>query len=121
MNRTRDAEFGAYVQARGRARERFAYVLTGDAHRAQDLVQTTLLKAYLRWDRIVEFEHPDAGLALAAVRDLREWRPPVMDLGTTQSRSRVASLCKTFDKELLPGWPRKTPFPLSDRGFVITL
>ena len=74
MNRTRDAEFAAYVQARGRAWERFAYVLTGDAHRAQDLVQTVLLKAYRRWDRIAELEHPDAYIRRMLTNGYLDWR-----------------------------------------------
>jgi RNA polymerase sigma-70 factor (sigma-E family) len=53
-------DFSEYVAARGPALERFAYVLTGDAHRAQDLVQTALLKAYRRWRWVARSEHPDA-------------------------------------------------------------
>ena len=53
-------EFSEYVAARGLALERFAYVLTGDAHLAQDLVQTALLKAYRRWRWVARAEHPVA-------------------------------------------------------------
>ena len=74
MNRTRDGEFEAYVLARGRALERFAYALTGDAHRAQDLVQNVLLKAYRRWDRITALEHPDAYLRRMLTNGYLDWR-----------------------------------------------
>ncbi len=53
-------EFEEYVATRGRALERFAYLLTGDVHAAQDLVQSALLAAYLRWKRVSRVEHPDA-------------------------------------------------------------
>ena len=39
-------DFDAFVTARGRALWRSAWLLTGDAHRAEDLVQTALAKAY---------------------------------------------------------------------------
>lgn len=53
-------EFEEYVAVRGRALERFAYLLTGDLHAAQDLVQSALLASYVRWKRVSRVEHPDA-------------------------------------------------------------
>jgi len=55
-----DGDFTAYVRARGRDWERYAYALTGDPHQAQDVLQTVLLKMYRRWRRITEIEAPDA-------------------------------------------------------------
>jgi RNA polymerase sigma-70 factor (sigma-E family) len=52
--------FEAYVTARGPSLLRFAGVLTGDPHGAQDLVQTALLKASRRWRRVSRLDHPDA-------------------------------------------------------------
>ena len=52
--------FEEYVAARRQGLQRYAYLLTGDAHRAQDLVQTALLEAYLRWRRVSRTDHPDA-------------------------------------------------------------
>lgn len=52
-------DFERYVAERGRALERYAYVLTGDAHLAQDLTQTALLRAYRRWRRVVRADQPD--------------------------------------------------------------
>lgn len=74
MNRIRDAEFSAYVEARGRAWERYAYALTGDAHRAQDLVQTVLLQAYRRWSRISGVEQPDAYIRRMLTNGYLDWR-----------------------------------------------
>ena len=39
---------------------RTAYLLTGDRHSAEDLVQTTLAKLYLSWDRVQRRELVDA-------------------------------------------------------------
>ncbi|MFC4783250.1 SigE family RNA polymerase sigma factor [Nocardioides sp. MAHUQ-72] len=45
-------EFHAFVVARTPALSRTAYLLTGDAHLAEDLVQTALFKAARHWQRI---------------------------------------------------------------------
>lgn len=60
MDRIRDSEFEAYVSAHGHALERYAYALTGDAGRAEDLVQTVLLGVYRHWSRVARVEHPEA-------------------------------------------------------------
>ena len=44
--------FEAFVVARNAALSRTAYLLTGDHHRAEDLVQATWLKAAKAWHRI---------------------------------------------------------------------
>jgi RNA polymerase sigma-70 factor (sigma-E family) len=44
--------FNAFVAARPRHLLQTAYLLTGDRHRAEDLLQTALTRAYLHWDRI---------------------------------------------------------------------
>lgn len=48
----RRATFEEYVAARAPALARTAYLLTGDHHAAEDLVQSTLLKAAGAWHRI---------------------------------------------------------------------
>jgi RNA polymerase sigma-70 factor (sigma-E family) len=50
--------FNAFVAARSRHLLQTAYLLTGDRHRAEDLLQTALTRAYLRWDRI-ESDDPE--------------------------------------------------------------
>ncbi len=50
--RLRDAEFEAYMVARQPGLLRTAYLLTGDQHTAEDLVQTALAKLYLSWDKV---------------------------------------------------------------------
>lgn len=55
------AEFESWLVAREHSLQRTALLLTaGDAARAQDLVQNTLAKLYLAWDRIDHSERVDA-------------------------------------------------------------
>lgn len=49
---TRDAEFTAYLETRQPALLRTAYLLTGDRHQAEDILQTALAKLYLSWTKI---------------------------------------------------------------------
>lgn len=48
----KDADFAAYMSARQPSLLRTAYLLTGDQHTAEDLVQTALAKLYLSWDKV---------------------------------------------------------------------
>jgi RNA polymerase sigma-70 factor (sigma-E family) len=48
----RDAEFTGYLAARQPALLRTAYLLTGDRHQAEDVLQTSLAKLYLAWDKV---------------------------------------------------------------------
>lgn len=52
--------FDEWVAARGPALLRLAYVLTGDAADAEDVVQDALARALPRWDRISRVEDVDA-------------------------------------------------------------
>ena len=65
--------FEDYVTARGAALVRFARVLAGDEHRAEDLVQEVLARAYLRWDSITRSDEPDVYVRQAIVNATRSW------------------------------------------------
>jgi RNA polymerase sigma-70 factor, ECF subfamily len=52
MNDLDEERFRAFVAARSPALLRTAYLLVGDRGRAEDLVQTALVKTYLAWGRI---------------------------------------------------------------------
>jgi RNA polymerase sigma-70 factor (sigma-E family) len=55
----RDEQFAAYMAARQPSLLRTAYLLTGDRHAAEDLVQTAFAKLYLSWDRVQRRELVD--------------------------------------------------------------
>ena len=63
-----------FVAARGDALLRFALMLSGDAHRAEDLVQSALARAVPRWKRIAELEAPEAYLKRMVVNEHLRWR-----------------------------------------------
>jgi RNA polymerase sigma-70 factor (sigma-E family) len=56
----RDADFTAYLEARQGRLLRTAYLLTGDQHQAEDLLQTSLAKLYLSWDKVRDRGSVDA-------------------------------------------------------------
>jgi RNA polymerase sigma-70 factor (sigma-E family) len=68
------AGFDAFVQSRGWALLRFAYVLSGDAHLAEDLVQEVLARMHRRWDKITAMHHAEAYVRTAIVRQFVSWR-----------------------------------------------
>jgi len=54
------ADFESWMVARQGRLLRTAYLLTGDVHAAEDLVQTALAKLYLAWDRVADAPSIDA-------------------------------------------------------------
>jgi RNA polymerase sigma-70 factor (sigma-E family) len=68
-----DREFDDFVRARSTGLLRVAYLLTGDRHAAEDLVQDVLEGMYVRWRRIRGA--PDAYARRALVnRAVNRWR-----------------------------------------------
>ena len=77
--RQRDEEFARYVAARRQHLRRYAYLLCGDWHAAEDLVQTSLTKLYLAWPRIRREQTEEAYARKALMRCFlgerrRPWR-----------------------------------------------
>lgn len=56
MAGTRD--YDEFVQAQARRMSRTAWLLTGDAHAAEDLVQDTLVKLFVSWKRVSRADDP---------------------------------------------------------------
>ncbi|MFE2751542.1 SigE family RNA polymerase sigma factor [Actinosynnema sp. NPDC059335] len=77
----RDAAFAEYFAARSEAMRGTAYLLCGDWHRAEDLVQATFAKLYVAWRRID--------------------RPEALDAYTRRT------LVRTFVSDLRRGWFRR--------------
>ncbi len=69
-----DEEFARYVRARQHRLLRAAYLVCGDAHLAEDLLQGALTKLASRWDKI-RHENPDAYVRRILYRDaVSSWR-----------------------------------------------
>ena len=67
-------EFDAYVVARSPALLRLAFLLTGDTHLAQDLVQTALAKVVERWPTLVAKGDPHAYVRSVVLHTALGWR-----------------------------------------------
>jgi len=67
-------DFTEYVAARGRALWRAAWLLTGDAQLAEDLVQTALTKAWPHYDRVSSNGSFEAYVRRAMVTTYTSWR-----------------------------------------------
>jgi RNA polymerase sigma-70 factor (sigma-E family) len=64
--------FEQFVAARGDRLHRAAWLLTGDPHTAEDLVQTVLAKVWPKWRRIGR-ENPEAYIRRAMVNTYASW------------------------------------------------
>ncbi len=64
--------FRDFVEARSSRLVHTAYLLTGDAHLARDLVQTALARTWPHWDRVRD-GNPDAYVRTVMVRLASSW------------------------------------------------
>lgn len=69
----RELSFDEWVSARVPALIRFAYLVTGSQHAAEDAVQTALTSAYERWPRIQRADDPDAYVRRMVVNAHVSW------------------------------------------------
>lgn len=90
----RDRSFGEYVVERRTHLYRTAYLLCGDPHRAEDIVQQALTKLYAAWPRASRVESVDAYVRRIVVnahidetrRPWRRERPVEPDPGSALDR-----------------------------------
>lgn len=74
MNKADQARFGEFVIARGKALIRLAYLLTGDQHAAEDLLQTALAKTAAKWGNLRHTD-PEAYVRQVIYREqVSRWR-----------------------------------------------
>ena len=79
MRGDRDEEFTAFVAASAHRLRRTAFLLSGDWHRADDAVQSALIKLYLNWDRVRARKSMEGFVRTTIVRGMidesrRPWR-----------------------------------------------
>jgi RNA polymerase sigma-70 factor (sigma-E family) len=66
--------FEEFLAARLPALLRFATALTGDPHRAEDIVQDVLIRAQRRWRRIRAMDAPEAYVKRMITNEYVSWR-----------------------------------------------
>lgn len=118
-----DDDFVAWVAARQGGLLRFAYLLTGDPHTAEDLVQTALAKAYLRWATVRTQGSRSAWLRRIIVNEhVSAWRRPWRRHEVTstphvdRAAESVAGEHATFDRHL---WSVVCGLPPRQRAAVV--
>ncbi|RSM67550.1 SigE family RNA polymerase sigma factor [Actinoplanes sp. ATCC 53533] len=116
MNSERDARFHDFVLARRAGLVRTATLLTaGDAHLAEDLVQSTLTKLYVAWPAFQRADNPDGYLRRVLVNALTDerrrqwWRrerptsdPPDRPIPAQPGPGEVDDRLRTALRELPP-------------------
>lgn len=65
--------FHEFVVERGGALSRTAFLLTGEHHAAEDLVQSALAKAATRWRQIREYGQPEAYVRRTMINEQISW------------------------------------------------
>ncbi|MDR7276103.1 SigE family RNA polymerase sigma factor [Catenuloplanes atrovinosus] len=112
----RDREFHEFVSARRAGLVRTATLLTGgDAHTAEDLVQTTLTRLYVAWPSFRAAYNPDGYLRRALVNSLvdehrRPWRraerstaaPPELEAPVRDDEPEAAAAVRRALRALPP-------------------
>lgn len=73
MDRVDEEAFRGFVAARSTALLRSAYLLVGDRHRAEDLLQTALIKTYLARSRIRDVAAIEAYVRRTMVTTATSW------------------------------------------------
>jgi len=109
-----------YVAARWGTLYRTAYLLTGSHADAEDLAQTTLIKAYRSWARVASAASPDAYVRrimtntfVSTRRPLRFVRERLVDaVPEIEARDEV-------DHERFRLWPHIASLPPKQRAVVV--
>ena len=117
----RDREFSDYVARRSPALTRTAYLLCGDRHRAEDLVQITLTKLYLAWGRARRADSIDAYVRKILVRTSmdearRPWRRREYFFAATVPEPQAAGADESYQSPLLDELKR---LPQGQRAAVV--
>ena len=90
------ADFAEFVATRSPGLLRSAWFLTGDAGRAEDLLQTALVKAWRHWSRVAQADSPEAYVRQVIFTTYvtwwrRRWRAETPS-GVVPERPEVADL-----------------------------
>jgi RNA polymerase sigma-70 factor (sigma-E family) len=88
MNRRED-EYQEFVGSRAAALHRTAYLLCGDWHLADDLVQDTLVKTFRHWRRVQRADNPNAYVRRILVNEFKRHLQRHRDLPVRTDSDRI--------------------------------
>jgi RNA polymerase sigma-70 factor (sigma-E family) len=115
------SDFESWLVAREPSLQRLAVLLAGDSHSAQDLVQATLAKLYLAWDRLDDREHVDAYARRILLNEFRSgWRRPWRrrEVVTDEVPERAAPIHE-YDGTREAVWRYVTKLPPRQRAVIV--
>jgi RNA polymerase sigma-70 factor (sigma-E family) len=112
----RDGEFTRYVEARGGALLRTAvFLCVGDRSAAEDLVQTTLVRAYVAWHRVRDDGARDSYVRRIMVRE--SYRRPGTPASLPRTEPSTAPHPAVDDR--LDLFPLLAALPRQQRAVVV--
>jgi RNA polymerase sigma-70 factor (sigma-E family) len=116
-----DEDFAAFVAARWGSLYRLAYLLAASPTGAEDLLQTTLEKAYVNWSRIGRMEHAEAYVRRMLANTLvssrrRAWRGEEA-WGDLPERADDSAEIPVLDRHLF--WPLVCALPPRQRAVIV--
>ena len=118
---TTERDFVDFVAARWESLYRLAYLLTASPTAAEDMLQTTLEKAYVSWARISRMEYPEAYvrrmLANAVVSNSRRAWLREVPSARMPERSEEPVGGGVLDRSLL--WPLVCALPSRQRAVIV--
>jgi RNA polymerase sigma-70 factor (sigma-E family) len=117
----RDVEFAEYMHARQAGLMRTAYLLTGDRSSAEDLVQTSLAKLYLSWDKVHDRGALDGYVRRIMVNENNSmWRRPWKKREFATERMPEHQVVDTYDEGTRGAlWDLVQTLPKKARAVVV--
>lgn len=121
MKAEQQVEFGEFVTGRSQALLRTAFLLTGDRARSEDLVQSSLAKLYVSWDRIRDKGAIDAYarrvlVTTATSLSRRRWWGEVPVAAAPEMYAEDFSVARDLHGTL---WPLVLALPAGQRAVLV--
>jgi RNA polymerase sigma-70 factor (sigma-E family) len=116
-------DFTTYVEASWARMFRTAYALTGDVGNAEDLLQRTLVKAFVHWKKVAQAEAPDAYVRRMMVNEAAStWRGSLRRREILTDDPPESPRGSPFDSVLATSdelWHRVQQLPPRQRAVVV--
>jgi len=115
--------FRGFIETRSVALLRSAYVLVGDRGRAEDLVQTALVKTYLAWPRIRDVGAVEAYVRRTMVTTATSWwrmrwyREPAIEVDQVPERHTDDEFTARLERDAM--WHHLRALPARQRAVLV--